>query len=138
MTYDSETISPETKARLDALKERLFADRAPSYSEGYPADVADTIQAVCELWNLRPPKRKGPKSYWIDAARDLGEACGEFGVECLREYRKDFEKYMYAHQGVAPHTVEGPGSLIKSVRAKAAQMRTPVVVVEERNIRRVE
>lgn len=88
----------------------------------WPEDVREIIQEVCKLFNLKPPTRKS-KSYWIASARELIDACGEWGLNAIQEYRQDFEAYMESHQGIAPHTVEGPGSLIKVVRAKTGLMR---------------
>jgi len=89
----------------------------------YPEDVRPTIQAVAEYFKLRPPTTKKGKGYWIMQARELIDACGEWGTRAIQEYRQDFEVYMEGHQGLAPHTVEGPGSLVKVVRAKSGLMR---------------
>ena len=89
----------------------------------YPEDVRPTIQAVAEHFKLRPPTTKKGKGYWIMQARELIDACGEWGTRAIQEYRQDFETYMDGHQGVAPHTVEGPGSLVKVIRAKSGTMR---------------
>jgi hypothetical protein len=96
---------------------------------GYPEDTADTIVKVCELWNLRPPTMKKSKAYWIQSARELTEACGEFGVFVLEQVRADFVKVMEENikkgiGGVAPYIVEGPNSLVKVARAKAGELRS--------------
>lgn len=93
---------------------------------GWPEDVRATVTVVCELWNHIPPATKSSKSYWILSARELVDACGEFGVEAIRQYRKTFEDYMSKNNGLPPFPVEGPGALIKSVRTQAAQMRDGV------------
>lgn len=95
---------------------------------GYPADVQDIIERVCELWNIKPPRTKKSKSYWIQSARELQDATGEFGLKAIDAYHEKFmeriqENMRKGKGGVAPHIVEGPGSLIKSVRATAAEMR---------------
>lgn len=134
---------PEVDAHLAAMRARLesaWAGRTAGADVfGYPADVQVMVAEVCALWNLRPPQRKGQKAYWITAARDLEEACGEFGVECLRQVRSEFEQHMAAREGLPPYTVEGPGSLVKAARSKAGQMRQSRVVSEHphgRNIAR--
>lgn len=131
MPYDSPTVSPEMKARLDAIKERGFAPDDKYRVTGYPEEVTETLNVVCELWNLRAPNTKKQKGFWIDGARDLLDACGEYGVECIRAYRVEFEAHMRANGGLAPHTVASPMSLVNMVRAKAATMRQPVMLSAE-------
>lgn len=92
--------------------------------DGYPDDAAEIIYAVCNLWNLRPPRIGKDKIYWIETSRALQDACGEFGPEAISSYRTVFEQYMAMHQGIAPHTVSGPGSLTNVIRAHAGTMRT--------------
>jgi hypothetical protein len=93
----------------------------------WPPDVVEVVQVVCKLWNLKPPryseKNGRPCGNWIQSARDLADSCGEFGVEAIREYRKDFEEYMNKHNGLAPFVVNGPFSLVKVVCGKAGSMR---------------
>ena len=96
---------------------------------GYPEDTVDTILKVCKLWNLKPPAMKKSKAYWIQSARELREACGEFGVFAIEQVRLDFEKVMEKNMvagigGVAPYIVEGPNSLVKVTRAKAGELRS--------------
>ena len=90
---------------------------------GWPEDVREIVAEVCELWYLHPPTTKRSKAYWILSARELIGACDELGVQVVREYRKDFEHHMDQHNGLAPHVVEGPNSLVKMVRDKAGKMR---------------
>ena len=90
---------------------------------GWPEDVREIVAEVSELWYLHPPTTKKSKAYWIQSARELVDACGEFGVTAIREYRRDFEHHMDQHSGIAPHVVEGPNSLVKMVRDKAGKMR---------------
>jgi hypothetical protein len=89
----------------------------------WPEDVREIVQLVCELWHLHAPATKNSKALWIRDARELADACGEFGLDAVRGYRETFELYMIEHQGVAMHTVSGPGSLVKMVRDTARQMR---------------
>ncbi len=117
------------RTSISAALERGMSAAQNKYDlSGWPADVVDTVTAVCELWYLRPPETKSAKAYWIKAARELIDACGEFGIRAIEEYRKDFEREMRRNKektgyGVAPHTVEGPGSLVKMVRAKTGELR---------------
>ena len=89
----------------------------------WPEDTRPVIQAVCDEFNLHPPGSKKSKAYWIAQSRELLDACGEWGTRAIKEYREDFVAFMDSHQGLAPHTVEGPGSLVKVVRAKSGSMR---------------
>ena len=90
---------------------------------GWPADVVEMVQTVCQLWHLRSPAMKKSKAHWIQDARALKEACGEFGVTCLEMYRAEFEEYMSLHSGVARRPVCGPGSLVNMVRDCAGRLR---------------
>jgi len=95
----------------------------------WPVDTIDTIAAVCRLWRLRAPATKKSKAYWIQAARELHDACGEYAVyelldvvheAWLRQMREIKER---TGQGCAPYIVEGPGSLVKVARAQAGEWR---------------
>ena len=110
------------KARLAKTLDRTMLIQDDGLS-GYPVDVIDIIRIVCHLWHLRPPETRKSKALWIQDARELQDACGELGMDAVVTYRRDFEDYMRAHAGVAQHTVSGPGSLVKMVRATAAKMR---------------
>ena len=115
----------EYTGRLAQAIARGQANRSPLDEDlsKWPVDVVEVVQLVCTLWHLRPPATKTSKALWIRDARELLDACGEYELDALREYRRDFEAHMRAHSGVAQHTVSGPGSLVKMVRAKAATMR---------------
>jgi len=90
----------------------------------WPEDVRETIEAVCELWWLKPPETKKSKAYWIASARELIDAFGELGTRVIREVRNDFERHMATHGGLPPFGVEGPNSLVKAARMKAGQLRS--------------
>lgn len=89
----------------------------------YPEDVRETIREIWNLWKVVPPARPGKKggqyALWINEARELREACGEFGLEAIRAYHTDWqdlpreEKYMPGR----------PGMLTYFVTAKAAELR---------------
>jgi hypothetical protein len=119
------TTAIEYKQRLGLALARGQAKRDPLAQDlgGYPADVTEIIDITCQLWHLRAPITKTSKALWIRDARELIDACAEYGIEALREYRNDFEDYMGKHQGVARHTVSGPGSLVKMVRDAARLIR---------------
>ena len=111
------------------LKQAMLSGSSKAHAvdvTGYPADVSEVIAVVCELWYLVPPQTKKGKAYWIQQARELMDACGEFGIDAVRGYRDDFEDDMRKHNGIAQHTVEGPGSLVKMVRALAGTLREGV------------
>jgi hypothetical protein len=122
--------SEEYKARIAEALANGIAEHAgedPELSR-FPEDVVPIIREVCQLWNLHPPrvskKKRGDFARWIEDARDLADAAGEFGLEAIRAERKDFVKYMTKHEGLAPYRVEGPGSLKKTIRARAGEMRS--------------
>lgn len=89
---------------------------------GYPPDVIEVITLVCSLWHLRPPAGKA-KAYWIQSARGLVDACGEFGPALLERVWRAYDEHMEKHEGIPPYTVEGPGSLEKVARAEAGLRR---------------
>jgi len=100
-----------------------YANQHPHYdASGYPQDVQATILLVCEHWQIPPPRYKKDKAYWIEGARRLQEACGEFGNDLITAYRQEYVKQTMEKQRI-PFTVEGPNSLIKSVRAFAGVVR---------------
>ena len=103
---------------------------------GYPVDVQEILQVVCELWHLRPPRTKKSKAYWIQSARELLDACGEFGEGLVYECRNMFEDYMRTNNGLAPFRVEGPGSLIKYARSLAGESRDAIKADSEEYRRR--
>lgn len=95
----------------------------------YPSDVWETLIEFCLLWNMSLPsfgkksKENSRGVQWLNGARELQRACAEFGVEALRDYRKTFEQYMQGHNGVAPHTVSSPKSLVNPIAAHVGIMR---------------
>jgi hypothetical protein len=89
----------------------------------YPEDTREIIREVCRLWKLVPPAKAGKKAgqhgLWINEARDLREACGEFGLNALRAYHEDWKG-----QQIDKRFMPGrPGSLTYYVTAKAAELR---------------
>lgn len=99
------------------------ANRKPKYdASGYPQDVQATILLVCEHWQIPPPRYAKDKGYWIEGARRLQDACGEFGNDLITAYRQEYVKQT-TKRGEIPFTVEGPTSLVKVLRAFAGQVR---------------
>ena len=97
----------------------------------WPEEVVPYVWEVCKLWNLRPPhkakdtdKHNSPSAYWIAGALALMDACGEFGLDCLRQVRQDYEESMSKSGGTAPFLVSSPNSLVNMCRAKAGVMRS--------------
>lgn len=96
----------------------------------YPERLWDIAEHLRDIWKFVLPERgRGRKEktkyqFWVMAMDDLKATCGEFGVSTLMEVRKDFENFMWEHNGVAPFTVAGPQSLVNVANAKAAWMRT--------------
>ena len=123
------TKEDEHRDRIAAAFHSGLADNVGKLDlQGYPVDVVEIIRIVCDEWNLKPPRTKKSKAYWIQSARELLDACGEFGEELVSEYRREFKQYMRKNNGLAPFRVEGPGSLVKSVRALAGEKRSEVDV----------
>jgi hypothetical protein len=111
-----------------AARDPLFAPPAGGALDlaGWPEDVREIVALVCQLWRLTPPRRGrsgGPFAQWIADARELSTACGAVEpARVLRAVRASFERHMLSHGGVAPFTVGGPGSLVKSARFTAGTL----------------
>lgn len=90
----------------------------------YPADTVDFIRVVCDLWHLTPPGfAKGGNSsagYWIQGARELREACAEFGTGAVEDYYRE----VYATGAEPPFVVSSPKSLVNVVRGHVGLMRS--------------
>lgn len=98
----------------------------------YPADITDILDAVCMVWGFELPEHKKRKAFWIDSARQLKDACGEFPVmDIMKHLMVD---YMHrAHQGKA-YDIAGPKSLVNPAAYKAAEMRR-LKLLEESGIK---
>ena len=129
------TIEDEHRKRISVAFHQGLAENVDSVDlQGYPVDVWDVLKIVCEEWNLRPPRTKKSKAYWIQSARELLDACGEFGEQLVVEYRGEFKQHMRENNGLAPYSVEGPNSLVKSVRALAGEKRSEVTDDRQRYV----
>lgn len=89
----------------------------------FPEEVRETIREFCRLWRMHPPARSprggGPFALWITDARDLEDACGEFGFKALQRAYDDWSQTPFDRR----FTVARPGSVVNYARAKAAEMR---------------
>src|SRR3990167_1634249 len=91
---------------------------------GYPADVADVLEALADVWGLRPPDATGKlpgKGVWIKGARALREACGEFSL--LAVLQEEQESWTQERLRGHSYMVVGPQSLIGPCRARSALWR---------------
>lgn len=106
----------------------------------YPSDVWEYLVEFCVLWNFSAPhfsrkSKEGSRAVmWLNALREMQEVCAEFGLEALRDYHKEFERYMQEHDGLAPHIVVSPKSLINFLAGHVAMMRTRPQKEEKKNI----
>lgn len=130
--------APETRDQLtsDDYKERVRAALVEGMANNagvdldlasWPEDVKPIILKLYELWKIKPPtrvkdnKKKGtPCGLWITSARDLIDACGEFGVDILASY---YDKWTASKRVGAAHDVNSPRSLVNVVRGHAAKLR---------------
>lgn len=89
----------------------------------YPEDTRAVIGEFCRLWKLTPPAATGRKSgeykLWIGEARELAEACAEFGLAILAKVHAD----LTARPLDERLTIARPGSLTRITRAKAGELR---------------
>jgi len=91
-------------------------EEEPPAIYSYPADVYNTVLRVSELWKLAPPKAKTSRyKYWIKSARELKEACGEFGLALLEEIYENWIERQYM--------VSGPASLVNTAAGLAGRKR---------------
>jgi hypothetical protein len=82
----------------------------------FPPEVLATVGKVCELWKLTPPRRKDNRfKYWISGAKELKEACGEFGLALLDDVYESWKGSGYM--------VARPASLVNATVATAGRKR---------------
>lgn len=107
----AEDVKAMTRQALINHAERVKSVKKET--EYFPADVVGIIGRVCELWQLSPPGRKDNRfAYWIKAARELKDACGEFGVGLIDRVHREWLDSQYM--------VSSPASLINTAAAAAA------------------
>lgn len=99
----------------------------------FPEDTREIIREFCHLWKIRPPARDNRKggsfALWINEARELREACGELGLDVLRNAYNRWTNLPLERR----FTVGRPGSLVVFTRAEAGRMRQnrPVSPVDQ-------
>ena len=121
-------IQPENKAK--GTMAALEAHEQRRHQHGvdvshFPEDVATVITNVCERWFLTPPRKKSSEyGRWIECARDIVDACGEFEAKMVLHFVYiDYDKRRIENDGTPPFIVSGPCALVKVCRAKAGQLR---------------
>jgi hypothetical protein len=124
----------EYKKRIETAMWKGIAENAGKADVSrYPEEIQKTLQVFCQLWHLDPPRmRKGKNSEaadWINGAREINDACGEFGLDLLSLYAEEFEKYRAENHGLAPYRVTRPASIVKSLRGLAGEIRAEGLAV---------
>jgi hypothetical protein len=119
----------EYKKRIEVAMWKGITENAGKVDvSSYPEEIQKTLKTFCQLWHLNPPRMKkgknGEAADWINGAREINDACGEFGLDLLYLYAEEFEKYRADNQGLAPYRVARPGSIVKSLRGLAGEVRT--------------
>lgn len=117
MTYLA-SLTPEQKQWLTYQGKYVAAF-------GYPDDVCDILQLVCDMFSLRIPQHKKQKGFWIDGARQLQDACGKRYIEVIKAVHADWELEMKNNGGIPKWIVSSPLSLVKMCRAKEAMLDKP-------------
>lgn len=143
----------EEVATADEFKKRteeaLFSNIASRSNGGldlskYPEDVRPVFRELYRLWGISPPSFAGKANKnsraadWISGARELLMVCEEFGLPALERYHKEWYAGMVENkrktgQGVAPHTVGRPASLINPIAGKIGEWRVESREVSQDN-----
>jgi len=116
---------PKAQGAMSALEAHESKEHTVDVS-AFPEDVADVINNICTMWLITPPYRKKGGEYgrWIECARDILDACGEFDVkDILHRVHTDYSMSTAENNGKVPYIVSGPCQLIKVCRAKSGQLR---------------
>lgn len=122
-----ESTPSSVKERYDSLvgvaaKSLVAKDEDPFAR--WPADIRAVVQNFCKDWFITQPGGKKDFAYWIERSRAIVDACGDLMVcDVMGAVRSDYTDFTMKH-GRVPFTVEGPGSLVKVVRAKAGEIRS--------------
>ena len=89
----------------------------------YPEDTREILGKFCELWKLTPPayskKRAGEFAAWIEAGRNLRQACGELGLSVLQSLHETPPRWWLEKQFTPGH----PRSILTDARSRAAEIR---------------
>lgn len=115
--------NPRALAALQKFEQR----NAGQDLAAWPEDCRPVLQVVTDLWGLQLPERPrsgkgGQFAAWINEARALNSACGEYGTSVLYQVHADY--IADSSQGRAPFSVARPAALVKVTQAKAAWLRS--------------
>ena len=122
---------------MTVLEEYFTEENLPQHPQvdvgDYPEDTRDAITALCRLWNFVPPSKKSRHfSKWIQDARELNQACGEYKTyDVLEPIYIQWNKDLHDER-VRAIDIVGPQSVVNLARAQAAKMRTPDTTELER------
>lgn len=83
----------------------------------FPRDIRGVVKKFCETWFIIPPQTRSQMAYWINGARELKEACGEYEFSVILELKKDHDAEV--EQGKETMSVSSPKSLVNRARNKA-------------------
>lgn len=130
---DQEPFSDPAVAYKQRVEKALVKGMARSSQNGldlsvYPEDVREVLAELYRLWKLKPPtivkKRGGQYGLWVESARELIEACGEYPVTAiLGQIYDDFRSYGERNEGTVPFRINGPFSLVRTAYGMAGQLR---------------
>lgn len=125
-------VTPEQNARIARL---LGAPKDhPWFFEEcaeWPEHLWPYVKLFKEQWHFALPEKprskhrseKGRYSFFLIGFEEVRSSCAELGPDVMIAYRRDFEDHMATHNGLAPHTVSSPKSLVNVLAGKAAEMR---------------
>lgn len=89
----------------------------------FPENLRALVDVFCQRWHFTPPKHKQTLGFWIDGARALADACGEFDPPALLGEYADTYYAEIARTGDVPFTINSPRSLVNVISGFAAQRR---------------
>lgn len=95
----------------------------------YPEDVREVIRVFCETFMIRPPGKirgkGGDFALWINDARSLRKAIGDFGVEAaIKSVHSNWIRSTSENGGVPPYTIARPGAIIKAAISTISAIRS--------------
>ena len=79
----------------------------------FPEDCRAVVREFIRLWKVEP--LSGQIGHWVEGARDVREACKEFGLRAIQQAYQDYNTH--------PFMVSSPGSILKLVQAAAGKLR---------------
>lgn len=115
----------ETKASLERTADRSMSGKfseLPDFAD-YPEGLRPVLQSFSTLFGIEPGSAKGVKALWIEGARELQEACGEFGSAALLAYRAQHLEKTIKAGGIPPFDIKSPRSLVTSAASIARGFR---------------